>query len=148
MNSSALRSMLSGFFCIYSVGFSGVLSLCESMWDLLRFGFLVQFVVVFIAVARVRAIAAPLNAAYTEDEFKFFLEDANSTLLLVPGAEGNKAAEASATTLGLPIAGVHWEKESSGSGEIGLTAKAKLELAPEPEVRVSYQTTLSHSVIS
>ena len=97
----------------------------------------VQFVVVFIAVTRVRAIAAPLNSAYTEDEFKFYLEDANATLLLVPGAEGNKAAEAAATTLNLPIAGVHWEKGSSGSGEIGLTPKAKLELAPEPEVRNS-----------
>jgi long-subunit acyl-CoA synthetase (AMP-forming) len=91
-------------------------------------------VVVFIAVTRVRAIAAPLNSAYTEDEFKFYLEDANSTLLLVPGAEGNKAAEAAATTLHLPIAGVHWEKGSSGSGEIALTPKAKLELAPESHV--------------
>ena len=103
--------------------------------------------VVFLAVARVRAIAAPLNAAYTEDEFKFYLEDANSTLLLVPGAEGNKAAEAAATTLNLPIAGVHWEKGSSGSGEIGLTPKAKLELGPEPEVRFSYDTNFGHAVL-
>jgi acyl-CoA synthetase (AMP-forming)/AMP-acid ligase II len=42
---------------------------------------LVQFVVVFIVVTRVRAIAAPLNVAYTEGEFKFYLEDAGSTLL-------------------------------------------------------------------
>lgn len=90
-----------------------------------------EFVVVFIAVTRVRAIAAPLNAAYTEDEFKFYLEDADSTLLLVPGAEGNKAAEAAATTLKLPIAGVHWEKGSSGSGEIAITPKGGLEFGPE-----------------
>ena len=94
-----------------------------------------QFVVVFLAVTRVKAIAAPLNAAYTEDEFKFYLEDAGSTLLLVPGLEGNKAAEAAATQLGLPIAGVHLEKGESGSGEVKLIPKAKLELAPEPEVK-------------
>jgi acyl-CoA synthetase (AMP-forming)/AMP-acid ligase II len=91
----------------------------------------VQFVVVFIAVTRVRAIAAPLNAAYTEDEFKFYLEDAGSTLLLVPGAEGNKAAEAAAAELNLPIAGVHWEKES---GDVVIVPKSKIELAPELEV--------------
>lgn len=90
--------------------------------------------VAFIAVTRVRAIAAPLNSAYTEDEFKFYLEDANSTLLLVPGAEGNKAAEAASKTLGLPIAGVHWEKGSSSGDEIVLTPKDKVEVAPEPEV--------------
>jgi acyl-CoA synthetase (AMP-forming)/AMP-acid ligase II len=92
-----------------------------------------EFVVTFIAITRVRAIAAPLNAAYTEDEFKFYLEDANSTLLLVPGAEGNKAAEAASKTLGLPIAGVHWEKGSSSGDEIVLTPKDKVEVAPEPE---------------
>ncbi|KAH8952087.1 hypothetical protein BDL97_09G066300 [Sphagnum fallax] len=89
-----------------------------------------EFVVVFIAVTRVRAIAAPLNAAYTEDEFKFYLEDAGSTLLLVPGAEGNKAAEAAAAELNLPIAGVHWEKES---GDVVIVPKSKIELAPELE---------------
>jgi acyl-CoA synthetase (AMP-forming)/AMP-acid ligase II len=92
---------------------------------------LVQFVVVFIAVTRVQAIAAPLNAAYTEDEFKFYLEDAGSTLLLVPGAEGNKAAEAAAAELNLPIAGVHWEKET---GDVVIVPKSKIELAPELEV--------------
>ncbi|CAK9238286.1 unnamed protein product [Sphagnum jensenii] len=90
-----------------------------------------EFVVVFIAVTRVRAIAAPLNAAYTEEEFKFYLEDAGSTLLLVPGAEGNKAAEAAAAELNLPIAGVHWEKES---GDVVIVPKSKIELAPELEV--------------
>lgn len=97
--------------------------------------FVAQFVVVFLAVTRVKAIAAPLNAAYTEDEFKFYLEDAGSTLLLVPGLEGNKAAEAAATQLSLPIAGVHLEKGESGSGDVKLMPKAKLELAPEPEVK-------------
>ena len=35
-----------------------------------------EFLVSFLAVARAGAIAAPLNSAYTLDEFKFFMEDA------------------------------------------------------------------------
>ncbi|KAG6551985.1 hypothetical protein Mapa_006291 [Marchantia paleacea] len=85
-----------------------------------------EFVVVFLATTRVRAIAAPLNSAYTEDEFVFYMEDAESKLLLVPGKEGNKAAEGAAERLKLPVAGVHWEKGDSGSGEVSLIPKANL----------------------
>lgn len=38
-----------------------------------------------------------------QDEFKFFMEDAKSKLLLVP-SEGNSTAEKAATDLQLPIA--------------------------------------------
>lgn len=86
-----------------------------------------EFVVTFLAVIRVRATAAPLNAAYTEDEFLFFMEDADSKLLLVPGKEGNGPAEAAAARLKLPVAGVHWEKGESGPGDVVLNAKARLE---------------------
>lgn len=86
-----------------------------------------QFVVTFLAVIRVRATAAPLNAAYTEDEFLFFMEDAESKLLLVPGKEGNGPAETAAARLKLPVAGVHWEKGESGPGDVVLIAKARLE---------------------
>lgn len=87
--------------------------------------------VVFLATTRVRAIAAPLNSAYTEDEFVFYMEDAGSKLLLVPGKEGNKAAEGAAERLKLPVAGVHWEKGESGSGEVSLIPKARLETVSE-----------------
>ncbi|CAM6097231.1 unnamed protein product [Calypogeia fissa] len=86
-----------------------------------------EFVVVFLAVIRVRATAAPLNAAYTADEFQFFMEDADSKLLLVPGKEGNTPAEEAAARLKLPVAGVHWEKGESGPGDVGFIPKARLE---------------------
>ena len=41
-----------------------------------------EFIVLFLAVARAGAIAAPLNPAYTVDEFKFFMQDADSQWLL------------------------------------------------------------------
>ena len=43
-----------------------------------------EFVVVFLAVARCGAVAAPLNPAYTVDEFKFYMEDASSGLAILP----------------------------------------------------------------
>lgn len=55
----------------------------------------------FLATIRVRATAAPLNAAYTVEEFVFYLSDSESKLLLTP-KEGNKAAQAAATKLEIP----------------------------------------------
>lgn len=57
--------------------------------------------IAFLAVIRARATAAPLNAAYTAEEFEFYLSDSESKLLLTP-TEGNKAAEAAASKLNIP----------------------------------------------
>ncbi|CAI0546850.1 unnamed protein product [Linum tenue] len=57
-----------------------------------------QFVVMFLAVIRARATAAPLNAAYTAEEFEFYLSDSESKLLLT-SRDGNAAAESAASKL-------------------------------------------------
>lgn len=54
----------------------------------------------FLAVIRARAVAAPLNSAYTQEEFEFYLSDSEARLLLT-NAEGNAAAQAAAAKLGL-----------------------------------------------
>lgn len=59
-----------------------------------------EFMVVFLAVARAGAIAAPLNPAYTTDEFKFYMEDAEAQLAILP--EGEHAAREAAAQLGVP----------------------------------------------
>ena len=59
-----------------------------------------EFMVVFLAVARAGAIAAPLNPAYTADEFKFYMEDAEAQLAILP--EGEHAAREAAAQLGVP----------------------------------------------
>ena len=59
-----------------------------------------QFVIMFLAVIRARATAAPLNAAYTEEEFEFYLSDSESKLLLT-SQEGNKPAQAAASKLNI-----------------------------------------------
>lgn len=52
----------------------------------------VEFVVAFLGVTYARAVAAPLNQNYTTEEFKYYMEDAGSKLL-VTGAKGNASAE-------------------------------------------------------
>ncbi|XP_073292948.1 probable CoA ligase CCL9 [Primulina huaijiensis] len=66
----------------------------------LNFPNTVEFVVMFLAVIRVRATAAPLNSAYTFDEFEFYLSDSESKLLLT-SKEGNEAAQAAAAKLNI-----------------------------------------------
>ncbi|XP_058205923.1 probable CoA ligase CCL9 [Rhododendron vialii] len=61
----------------------------------------IEFVILFLAVIRIRATAAPLNAAYTSDEFQFYLSDSGSKLLLT-SQEGNKPAQSAASVLNIP----------------------------------------------
>jgi len=60
-----------------------------------------EFMSVFLAVARAGAIAAPLNSAYTDDEFKFYMEDATSQLVILP--PGPHEARTAAAQLGIPV---------------------------------------------
>ncbi|XP_038875716.1 oxalate--CoA ligase [Benincasa hispida] len=60
----------------------------------------VEFVIMFLAVIRARATAAPLNAAYTAEEFEFYLSDSESKLL-VTSIEGNGPAETAASKLNI-----------------------------------------------
>lgn len=52
-----------------------------------------EFIVSFIAASWQRAIAAPLNPAYTQAEFEFYIDDLSSAIALVPqGAYAKDAA--------------------------------------------------------
>lgn len=59
-----------------------------------------ELVIMFLAAIRARAVAAPLNPAYTQEEFEFYLSDSEARLLIT-NAEGNVAAQAAAAKLGL-----------------------------------------------
>jgi acyl-CoA synthetase (AMP-forming)/AMP-acid ligase II len=62
-------------------------------------------VLLLLAVTMLGAAAAPLNPAYTEPEFAFYLGDIGPRLLLVP-AGGAAAATAAAGTNGTTVGGV------------------------------------------
>ncbi|KAG8486784.1 hypothetical protein CXB51_020139 [Gossypium anomalum] len=72
----------------------------------------VELVIMFLAVIRCRATAAPLNSAYTAEEFEFYLSDSESKLLLIP-AEGIKPAEAAASKLNIPLVFAALQDENS-----------------------------------
>ncbi|XP_068639835.1 probable CoA ligase CCL9 [Aristolochia californica] len=63
----------------------------------------VEFVILFLAAIRARAVTAPLNPAYTSDEFEFYLSDSESKLLITSQG-GHPAAEAAASKLNIPHA--------------------------------------------
>ncbi|KAI9706545.1 MAG: hypothetical protein M1836_003552 [Candelina mexicana] len=53
-----------------------------------------EFIVAFLAASWQRAVAAPLNPAYKQDEFEFYIDDLSSALALVP--KGSVAHDAAA----------------------------------------------------
>ncbi|XP_038874771.1 oxalate--CoA ligase-like [Benincasa hispida] len=61
----------------------------------------VEYVIMFLAVIRCRATAAPLNPAYTAEEFEFYLSDSESKLLIT-SKEGIPSAQTAATKLNIP----------------------------------------------
>ncbi|PYI29315.1 acetyl-CoA synthetase-like protein [Aspergillus indologenus CBS 114.80] len=53
-----------------------------------------EFIVAFLAASWQRAIAAPLNPAYKQEEFEFYIDDLSSTLVLIPQGSYAKAGPA------------------------------------------------------
>lgn len=69
-----------------------------------------EFVIAFLATSLQRAICAPLNPAYKQDEFEFYFEDLKAPLVLVPkGAiAGEGEAIRAARKCDVAIAEVYW----------------------------------------
>ncbi|KAK8957997.1 4-coumarate--CoA ligase-like 10 [Platanthera zijinensis] len=95
----------------------------------------VEFVIMFLAVIRSRATAAPLNAAYTQEEFEFYLSDSDSKLLVTNKA-GNAAAAAvgAAGKLGIRCATADLTESSSKVQIDGLPASANGHATPEATI--------------
>lgn len=88
-----------------------------------------EAILCFLGAAAVTTVA-PLNPAYTEDEFRFYLEDTGAHVMLVPagGAEAARAA--------LGDRGVLVEVSVVGDGEVRLTSTSMV----DPERRSSAAT--------
>lgn len=74
-----------------------------------------EFVVSFLACGLMKLVASPLNPAYTKDEFLFYLEDAKSTVMIVPpgSIKNNYAAVLAAKEKrGIIIVEMFWNGES------------------------------------
>ena len=88
-----------------------------------------EYLVTFLAATRAGGVAAPLNPAYTAEEFRFYMEDAGARLAVLPPGphEARKAAEV------LSISVIEATSDSAGRvrlsrGGAALTAR----LDPEP----------------
>lgn len=69
-----------------------------------------EFIVTFLAASWQRAIAAPLNPAYKQEEFEFYVEDLSSSLVLVPQGDfaKNGPAVRAARKFNAAIAECYW----------------------------------------
>src|SRR3954453_7335580 len=69
------------------------------------------FIVSFLATSYQRAIAAPLNSAYKQDEFEFYIDDLSSSLALVPKGAFEKVGPAirAARKYQAAIAECYWD---------------------------------------
>lgn len=70
-----------------------------------------EFVVSLLAATWQRAIAAPLNPAYKQDEFELYIDDLSSALILVPQGWYEKDAHAvrAARKYDAAVAECHWD---------------------------------------
>jgi acyl-coenzyme A synthetase/AMP-(fatty) acid ligase len=70
-----------------------------------------EFIVSFLAATWQRGIAAPLNPAYKQEEFEFYIEDLGSALAIVPRGflEKNGPAVRAARNYNVAIAECYWD---------------------------------------
>ncbi|KAL8284850.1 hypothetical protein RB601_006663 [Gaeumannomyces tritici] len=81
-----------------------------------------EFIVSFLAASWQRAVAAPLNPAYKQAEFEFYIEDVGSAVVLVPRGAFDAASPAvkAARRFNAAIAECYWD---DGKGEVALDVK-------------------------
>lgn len=73
-----------------------------------------EYLATFLATTCAGAIAAPLNSAYKAEEFKFYMEDAQSRAVILP--PGAHPAREAAAELKLPV----WESHLDSTGNVQL----------------------------
>jgi len=71
-------------------------------------------VVAFLGIARAGCVAAPLNPAYTQDEFTFYLDDIGPSIVLAPPG-GAPLARGAAEALRIPVGDVNVAADGSVS---------------------------------
>ncbi len=98
-----------------------------------------EMAAVFLAVAS-HAVAAPLNPAYTEDEFAFYMDDLGAKLLVT--LEGHDTpARAAAERLGIPIADVAPGEAAGSFGFAGDTTESDAALNGADDVALVLHTS-------
>lgn len=71
------------------------------------------FIVAFLAAAWQRGIAAPLNPAYKQSEFEFYIDDLSSSLVLVPQGQADGLAVKAAKKYNAAVAECYLEARTN-----------------------------------
>ncbi|CAB4388673.1 unnamed protein product [Rhizophagus irregularis] len=73
-----------------------------------------EFTITFLALTLLRNIAAPLNPNYAENEFKFYIDDSKSKVMIVPKGwvNQNKPAVRAARAFNAVIFEISWDNHS------------------------------------
>lgn len=86
----------------------------------------IEVITTFFAITAAAATAAPLNPAYTTDEFRFYLEDIEAKALIVPPKAGEQARAAA------PAGALLLEASVSRTGQVQLAVARSF---PQPRKR-------------
>lgn len=84
------------------------------------------FIVAFLAASWQRAIAAPLNPAYKQSEFEFYIDDLSSALVLVPQGQADGLAVQAAKKYNAAVAECYFDTQTN---EVVLDVKDDAKLA-------------------
>ncbi|MGE0821284.1 MAG: acyl--CoA ligase [Candidatus Binatia bacterium] len=96
----------------------------------------IEVITAFLAVGSAAAVAAPLNPAYTTDEFRFYLEDIGAKAFIVPpggAAEARSAAPAGALLI---------EATLSANGQVDFVLQGSSSFARQQATPTSDDVTL------
>ena len=93
-----------------------------------------EFIVAFLAASWQRAIAAPLNPAYKQEEFEFYIDDLSSAVALIPRGSyyQNGPAVCAARKYNAAIAECYWNGR-----DVALDIKELGKLSGNPSQEVS-----------
>ena len=107
-----------------------------------------EFIVAFLAASWQRAIAAPLNPAYKQDEFEFYIDDLKSAVALVPrgSVHNNGPAVRAARKYNAAIAEVYWNGQDvvldvKSTGKLSTSGIQVLEKAQSEDIALVLHTS-------
>jgi acyl-coenzyme A synthetase/AMP-(fatty) acid ligase len=108
----------------------------------------IEFAVAFLATTFQRAISAPLNPAYKQEEFEFYLEDLKASILLLPKGAGAQNGEAvrAARKCGTAIGEIYWDEleivlKIIESGDLKNRGPVRVETPVEDDVALILHTS-------
>ena len=107
-----------------------------------------EFIIAFLAISTQRAIAAPLNPGYKQDEFGFFIGDLNSSVVLVPQGTFGRHGEIirAARNCHVAIAECYWNDHEivldlKDRGSLAGLAHQPIEMAKPDDIALILHTS-------